>query len=660
MKKIKRSVIIALAIFFILASLTGYLSFRYLDRFASDFVTSALLRLHKHPAPDDVVLVMIDEKSINRIPWSWPRTLYSDIFDYLQNYCGALAIIQDNVVFVPDTYNPEADEEFFAKLPELTRLISAYDLYDTDNTTGDLLPENNMELFDSKSKIRIEDKRTVHYPSIYKGIFKLPKTYLENVSILAHYKIPRDADGKIRKYMPVIEYDNKLYPSQALYAYAMKTGVYDYELYDYRLCSAGDNCTKLSIPVYAVDKDDYSDNIAPAVYNTLRWYSPNSKSYSHKYYSAIDVLDSKYAIDHGQVPILDSNDFKDKIVIFSTNAPSGKLESVHPTNILKKHAFADMLASEIDNMLQNEYWQDKNWQCTIFITFVFWLLVVIPNRKKTLRQTYRYIFILSLIYLAIFYIAFLNNFEIAIVTPILFSCVFVLLKKVYSVLTSDEDSERIKNIMSKYITKDVMNNVLENMESAKVGGYKAEATIMFVDIRDFTSISENLSAQDVTGLLNRYFSVLEPIIIKNKGLINKYIGDAIMIIFGQPVYDEEHALNAVRCADEILKAVQELKEVLIREGKPPLSIGVGINTGDVFVGNVGTENRMEYTVIGDAVNLASRIQANNHVFRTQFLISEDTYKQVRDYVDVLKLSNVSIKGKAKPIDIYEVLRITEQ
>ncbi len=659
MKKIKISVILALIIFFILASLTGYLSFRYLDRIASDFVTSTLLRLHKHPAPDDVVLVMIDEKSIERIPWSWPRTLYSDIFEYLQNDCGALAVIQDNVVFVPDTYNPEADEEFFAKLPELTKLISAYDLYDTDNTTGDLLPESNMDLFNSKSQVNIIDKRTVRYPSIYKGIFKLPKTYLENVAILAHYKIPRDNDGKIRKYMPVIEYENKIYPSQALYAFAMKTGIYDFELYDYRLCSAGDNCQRLSMPIYAIDKDDFSDNLAPAVYNTLRWYTPNSKSYSHKYYSAIDVLDSKYAFERGEKPLLGPKDFKDKIVIFSTNAPSGKLESVHPTNILKKHAFADMLASEIDNMLQNEYWQDKNGQCTILITFAFWLIVIIPTRKKTLRQTYKYISYLSFLYLIIFYVAFLNNFEIAIVTPILFSCVFVLLKKVYLVLTSDEDSERIKNIMSKYISKDVMNNVLENMESAKVGGYKSEATIMFVDIRDFTTISENLSAQDVTGLLNRYFSVLEPIIIKNKGLINKYIGDAIMIIFGQPVHDDQHALNAVRCADEILKAVQELKEKLIQEGKPPLSIGVGINTGDVFVGNVGTENRMEYTVIGDTVNLASRIQANNHVYRTQFLISENTYKQVRDYVDVLKLSNVSIKGKAKPIDIYEVLRITE-
>ena len=617
-----------------------------------------MLKIHKHKAPDDVVLVMIDEKSIKSIPWSWPRTLYSDIFEYLEKECGALAVIQDNVVFVPDTYNPEADEEFFAKLPELTKLISAYDLYDTDNTTGDLLPENNMELFDSKSKVNIADKRTIHYPSVYKGIFKLPKTYLENVSILAHYKIPRDTDGKIRKYMPVIEYDNKLYPSQALYAYAMKTGNFDFELYDYTLCSKG--CEELKLPVYAIDNDDYSDNRAPAVYNTIRWYSPTDKSYSHKTYSAIDVLNSKKAVENGKEPILGEKDFKDKIVILSTNAPSGKLESVHPTNILKKHAFADMLASEIDNMLHHEYWHEKTANATLLITFVFWLIAVIPTAKRSLRQTYRYISFMALFYWIISYIAFINNYEIAFVTPVFFTCVFVLLKKVYGVLTSDEESQRIKNIMGKYISKDVMNNVLENMDSAKVGGYKSEATIMFVDIRDFTTISENLSAQDVTGLLNRYFALLEPIIIKNKGMINKYIGDAIMIIFGQPVRDDEHALNAVKCADEILKAVHELKEKLVQEGKPPLAIGVGINTGDVFVGNVGTENRMEYTVIGDTVNLASRIEAHNHVFRTQFLISENTYKQVRDYVDVVKLSNVSIKGKAKPIDIYEVLRITEQ
>ncbi len=659
MKKIKISTILAVIIFIILVSLSGYLSFRYLDRIASDFMTSTMLKINKQVAKDDVVLVMIDEKSIGRIPWSWPRTLYGDIFEYLQNKCEAAAIIQDNVVFVPDTYDPESDEKFFEQLPRLTKLISAYDLYDTDNTTGDLLPENNFTLFNSKSQIQIEDRRTIKYPSIYKGIFKLPKKYLENVPILAHYKIPRDNDGKIRKYMPVIEYEHKLYPSQALYAFAMKTGIFNYVLYDYSLCSKDDGCKSLNIPIYAIDDDDYSDNTDPAIYNTIKWYTPISKSYSHKYYSAIDILDSKAAIERGEKPLLDEKEFKDKIVIVSTNAPTGKLESVHPTNILKKHAFADMLASEIDNMLSNVFWQDKHGTMTLFLTFFFWFFAIVPTWKKSLKTTFKVILALGIIYYIAYYYFFINNFEIAFATPILFTSIFAVLKKTYSLLTSDEESEKIKNIMSKYISRDVMNNVLDNIDSAKVGGYKSEATIMFVDIRDFTSISETLSAQEVTGLLNRYFSTLEPIITKNKGLVNKYIGDAVMVIFGQPVRDDEHALHAVQCADEILKAIHKLKEELISEGKQPITIGVGINTGEVFVGNVGTENRMEYTVIGDTVNLASRIQGHNHVYRTEFLISDNTYKQVRDYVDVVKLSNVTIKGKSKPIDIYEVLRLAE-
>ncbi|MBR6164277.1 adenylate/guanylate cyclase domain-containing protein [bacterium] len=659
MKKIKISTILVVIIFIILVSLSGYLSLRYLDRIASDFMTSTMLKINKQQAKDDVVLVMIDEKSIAKIPWSWPRTLYGDIFEYLQDKCGVTAVIQDNVVFVPDTYNPEADEKFFAQLPELTKLISAYDLYDTDNTTGDLLPEKNLPLFNEKSRVNIEDRRTVKYPSIYKGIFKLPKTYLENVPILAHYKIPRDNDGKIRKYMPVIEYEHKLYPSQALYGFAMKTGIYNYVLNDYSLCSADDECKALNIPIYATDNDDFSDNPDPGIYNTIKWYTPNSKSYSHKYYSAIDVLESKAAVENGEEPLLGEKEFKDKIVIISTNAPSGKLESVHPTNILKKHAFADMLATEIDNMLNNEFWQDKYATLTVFLTIFFWFLAIVPTWNKSLRTTFKAILVLGILYYILYYYLFTHNFEIAFATPIVFTSVFAVLKKAYRLITNDEESEKIKNIMSKYISQDVMNNVLDNMESAKVGGYKSEATIMFVDIRDFTSISENLSAQEVTGLLNRYFSTLEPIITKHKGLINKYIGDAVMVIFGQPVRDEKHALHAVQCADEILKAIHKLKEELTEEGKPAISIGVGINTGDVFVGNVGTENRMEYTVIGDTVNLASRIQGHNHVYRTEFLISDNTYKQVRDYVDVVKLSNVTIKGKSKPIDIYEVLRLAE-
>ena len=182
---------------------------------------------------------------------------------------------------------------------------------------------------------------------------------------------------------------------------------------------------------------------------------------------------------------------------------------------------------------------------------------------------------------------------------------------------------------------------------------------MFADIRGFTSLSESHKAEEVSQLLNEYFTELEPIITKYNGVINKFIGDAVLVVFGDPTQDKLHAKNAVKCAYELRKKVKQIKQRWLEEGKPKIDIGIGINTGEAFIGNVGTKNRFEYTVIGDTVNIASRIEDYNKIYKTHILISENTYNKISQIVDVIKIREVSIKGKSKKINIYEVLRITE-
>ena len=171
-------------------------------------------------------------------------------------------------------------------------------------------------------------------------------------------------------------------------------------------------------------------------------------------------------------------------------------------------------------------------------------------------------------------------------------------------------------------------------------------------------MSEKLTPEEISLILNEYFTEIEPIITKYNGVINKFIGDAVMAIFGEPIQDKNHALNAVLCANAMLKKVKQLQEKWLYEGKPKIEIGVGINTGDAFVGNIGSEKRLEYTVIGDTVNLASRLESYNKIYKTNFLISSSTYDEVKGYVDVIKISEVQIRGKAKKMNIYEILRIT--
>ena len=130
-----------------------------------------------------------------------------------------------------------------------------------------------------------------------------------------------------------------------------------------------------------------------------------------------------------------------------------------------------------------------------------------------------------------------------------------------------------------------------------------------------------------------------------------------MAIFGEPILDKEHALNSVKCANEMLKKVRKLQHKWLEQGKPKIEIGIGICTGEVFVGNIGSERRMEYTVIGDTVNLASRIESYNKIYKTNFLIGPSTYNEVKSIVDVIKISDVQIRGKSQKLDIYEVLNV---
>ena len=163
----------------------------------------------------------------------------------------------------------------------------------------------------------------------------------------------------------------------------------------------------------------------------------------------------------------------------------------------------------------------------------------------------------------------------------------------------------------------------------------------------------------MSEILNEYFTEIEPIITQHNGIINKFIGDAVMAIFGEPIQDKNHAQNAVKCGYAMLQKVKELQKKWAKEGKPKIEIGIGINTGEVFVGNIGSVNRMEYTVIGDTVNLASRLESYNKVYKTKMLISTSTFEEVKGFTDVIKISDVQIRGKSQKMDIYEVLKVNE-
>jgi adenylate cyclase len=215
------------------------------------------------------------------------------------------------------------------------------------------------------------------------------------------------------------------------------------------------------------------------------------------------------------------------------------------------------------------------------------------------------------------------------------------------------ERDKLRTTFGKYMTQTVMEHLLKG--KVELGGETLPVTILFTDIRSFTTISEAMSAHDLVELLNEYFTDMVGIVIQEDGVVDKYIGDAIMAVFGAPVPKTDDAKRAVRAAVRMRAALVELNVRLEKKGKPVIKTGIGIHTGEVIAGNIGSEARMEYTVIGDAVNLASRLESNTKDLGVNVLISQQTHDLIGDEFETRPVKEITVKGKTKPVMTYEVV-----
>jgi len=229
-----------------------------------------------------------------------------------------------------------------------------------------------------------------------------------------------------------------------------------------------------------------------------------------------------------------------------------------------------------------------------------------------------------------------------------------LARAVNTMATGLKERETVKSAFARYVSRQVMDSVLSSGQTPQVKGDRRKITVMFCDIRGFTSMSEQMRPEEVVALLNEYFERMVEIVFRNQGTLDKFIGDGMMVIFGAPAddpYQEEHALRA---AEEMQRELRALSEKWQREGRPPIRIGIGINSGTAIVGNIGASERMEYTAIGDTVNLASRLQAATRDVNADILMSEYTYHALRGVVKANKIGPVQVKGRSEPVVTYAV------
>lgn len=250
-----------------------------------------------------------------------------------------------------------------------------------------------------------------------------------------------------------------------------------------------------------------------------------------------------------------------------------------------------------------------------------------------------------------------NSQLVPLIVPSITVLLTFLVIVVYRVLTEEKDKARIRDMFGKYVSPGVVNQLLELPNPPELGGVDKELTVLFSDIRGFTTLSESMTPQELVNHLNLYLTAMTDIIHEYQGTLDKYVGDEIMCFWGAPLPQQDHALLACKCA---LRQIEKLNE--LNAGWPPerqINIGIGINSGIMTVGNMGSLGRMNYTLMGDNVNLGARLEGTNKSYLTQIIISEYTYGLVRDKVICRELDNIRVKGKNKPVLIYELLDVVE-
>ncbi len=226
--------------------------------------------------------------------------------------------------------------------------------------------------------------------------------------------------------------------------------------------------------------------------------------------------------------------------------------------------------------------------------------------------------------------------------------------KGYKYVTVDRRGRQVKKVFAKYVSPKVLDAILKNPESVKLGGEEREMTVFFSDIRGFTTISEKTTPTELVRILNEYFTAMTSEVLRTGGVVDKYIGDAIMAFWGAPIDDADHADHAMDAALTMIEKLKVLNEKLKAQGDPQIRIGIGLYSGKAVVGNVGSNDRFDYTVIGDTVNAASRLEGLNKEYKTQIIISETVKAQLKKEYPLICLGSAKVKGRAEPINIYTV------
>jgi adenylate cyclase len=302
-------------------------------------------------------------------------------------------------------------------------------------------------------------------------------------------------------------------------------------------------------------------------------------------------------------------------------------------------------------LMDNFLYYLPDWANILILLGMTLLTAFMASRLPTVWSLVLSVVLVVVFFFAVMLIFDLNNWIITLSTPVLGVLLSFLAVIVYRIMTEEKDKRRIRDMFGTYVSPRVVDQIIDN--PPELGGQDKDLTVLFSDIRGFTTLSENMSPQELVNHLNEYLTAMTGIILEYEGTLDKYVGDEIMCFWGAPLPQEDHAMLACQCALRQMEVLRELNKGWPSERQ--INIGIGINSGIMTVGNMGSLQRMDYTLTGDNVNLGARLEGTNKSYYTNIIVSEYTYGLVQDRVIVRELDNIRVKGKNKPVLIYELV-----
>jgi len=637
-----KSILLKLLIALLLAlSLTwAYLfipqSFQSVDSRLRDFL---FLIRGELPKSDKIVIVDIDEKSLDKLgQWPWQRDVVAALL-YKLTQAGAGVIGLDIVFAEEDRTSPH---RFATKFPKLASKLENYDEVLAKCFAQTPVVGGFSFLFHEKN----EEQHTPNIPAVFveKGLkenneIPVPDGIVLNIPILQNAmqtsgffnNIP-DLGGMITHVPLIMKYDGIIYPSLALEMYRAMMGKQVVKI-------VGDDI--------AVDHILIGDKKIPTDLAGRLVLNPRGPQKHFRYISVVDIFEDKF----------DKKDIEGKFVLIGTSAMGlFDIRSIAYDNAIPG---VEVHANVIDNILVGDFLHQsadaRNYDLIIIWLVAFATVLLFAFISSTLILPFA-----LLIGYGLFELFYTLLFDYSMVLNLLFPMVafilsIVILLMVDYIISSRKEQEA-KRMLGKKVSPAVMNFLLENSKDDLVKSREVEASVFFSDIRSFTTISEKIGSPDrLISMLNEYMTPMVDSIINHKGTIDKFIGDAIMAYWNAPLQIENYADMALKSAIEQIEMLQKINESITPKYDVTINIGIGIHTGLVTAGDMGSQGRSDYTVIGDNVNLASRLEGLTKQYGANILITKATYDKLKGSYKIRPIDLVEVKGKSQAVEIFEVI-----